>query len=667
MCKWEMEEIETCPDCYGNAYADDNWFTLACPNPHMLIWARLKGFPFWPAKAMKTRDGNVDCRFFGRHDRAWVPIKECYLYSKEPPCQPKSRSKSLDSCIEELEQHVFNLEQRFGGYVYAKSRTQFDPRKMHYHFKMCIPGLEQAQRAEQESAKRKRMSCSGEGDGDVSMTAENNDPEPVTEAPPDAKKARTTAPAGGAQQKPGGSGDVPASAESEPAGNDTTPALPPTPAAVSAATSSDTAVNTDTAPSVAASQPPETGESTDCPPNKTADSVSGPVAEAGNEEPTPPIVNTASAADPSKTTAPEQPPVSSTATPPTPVVKSEYSAASVPSPVPVAPVPAAKPRGSAVSAASVRRSPAAVISPSVAVAAALAPATPSPSLNRSATLSPRATPVTARLSAVSPSVRLPAATHIPRSNGVVRTTGTKRAAVPTQRVRGVTAPALGADSQFAIVSPVTLGPMMVVPGATHSPSIAQVSRMAGLASRPPLLAPSGSDSSQLGVGSVSAELNKQAKNLTDMMRTGLEKVLNDLAMAGSPQATIANLKLQLERMQWKHQMELTEQKKVADSMLAELRSSMDMEQKRTLQKLTTSFAVERRELERKAELRVAETKKKQWCANCGKEAIFYCCWNTSYCDFPCQEAQWPKHMMVCANQQGQSQLAIDGTGSDSSR
>ena len=33
---------------------------------------------------------------------------------------------------------------------------------------------------------------------------------------------------------------------------------------------------------------------------------------------------------------------------------------------------------------------------------------------------------------------------------------------------------------------------------------------------------------------------------------------------------------------------------------------------------------------------ITETKKKQWCANCGKEAIFYCCWNTSYCDYPCQ-------------------------------
>ena len=33
---------------------------------------------------------------------------------------------------------------------------------------------------------------------------------------------------------------------------------------------------------------------------------------------------------------------------------------------------------------------------------------------------------------------------------------------------------------------------------------------------------------------------------------------------------------------------------------------------------------------------VEETKRRQWCANCGKEALFFCCWNTSYCDYPCQ-------------------------------
>merc|ERR1711878_207446 len=45
---------------------------------------------------------------------------------------------------------------------------------------------------------------------------------------------------------------------------------------------------------------------------------------------------------------------------------------------------------------------------------------------------------------------------------------------------------------------------------------------------------------------------------------------------------------------------------------------------------------------------ITETKKKQWCANCGKEAIFYCCWNTSYCDYPCQQAHWPSHMSSCS-------------------
>ena len=36
------------------------------------------------------------------------------------------------------------------------------------------------------------------------------------------------------------------------------------------------------------------------------------------------------------------------------------------------------------------------------------------------------------------------------------------------------------------------------------------------------------------------------------------------------------------------------------------------------------------------------------CSNCGKEAVFYCCWNTSYCDYPCQQAHWPKHQTTCA-------------------
>ena len=46
------------------------------------------------------------------------------------------------------------------------------------------------------------------------------------------------------------------------------------------------------------------------------------------------------------------------------------------------------------------------------------------------------------------------------------------------------------------------------------------------------------------------------------------------------------------------------------------------------------------------------------CAMCGKEAIFYCCWNTSYCDYPCQQKHWPNHLKTCA------QIAKDEGGGD---
>ncbi len=99
-----MQEIETCADCYLHAHTKrETWFLEPCRKPHLLLWAKLKvsvlnisvdvyfillmhaitikGFPHWPAKAMKsTKEGSVDVRFFGAHDRAWVPSKDCYLY-----------------------------------------------------------------------------------------------------------------------------------------------------------------------------------------------------------------------------------------------------------------------------------------------------------------------------------------------------------------------------------------------------------------------------------------------------------------------------------------------------------------------------------------------------------------------------------------------------------
>lgn len=71
-----------------------------------------------------------------------------------------------------------------------------------------------------------------------------------------------------------------------------------------------------------------------------------------------------------------------------------------------------------------------------------------------------------------------------------------------------------------------------------------------------------------------------------------------------------------------------------------MRQSLEQERERLVAEV-------KKQTESEKQQAVDETKKKQWCANCRKEAIFYCCWNTSYCDYPCQQAHWPEHMKSC--------------------
>ncbi|XP_065293122.1 MYND-type zinc finger-containing chromatin reader ZMYND8-like isoform X3 [Dermacentor albipictus] len=123
VCKQEMEDIEVCPDCYKNANTQESWFTEPCRRPHLLVWAKLKGFPYWPAKAMRLQDGNIDARFFGAHDRAWVPMAQCFLLSKESPTDIKNRKKGLHNAVEELEIYIQKYRKKFGEYRYSALRT----------------------------------------------------------------------------------------------------------------------------------------------------------------------------------------------------------------------------------------------------------------------------------------------------------------------------------------------------------------------------------------------------------------------------------------------------------------------------------------------------------------------------------------------------------------
>ncbi|CAM1300538.1 ZMYND8 (predicted) [Pycnogonum litorale] len=131
ICQSEISELDTCPNCYLNTCTKtDDWFSEPCGEPHTMLWAKLKGFPFWPAKAMRILENNVDVRFFGAHDRAWVPIGRCFMYSKEYPVPTKTKKKGFEQAVEEAESYIEKLKSS-SGFTYAPSKTAVVPEDIH--------------------------------------------------------------------------------------------------------------------------------------------------------------------------------------------------------------------------------------------------------------------------------------------------------------------------------------------------------------------------------------------------------------------------------------------------------------------------------------------------------------------------------------------------------
>lgn len=84
--KEETLSMELCAQCHKRwILPKDIRFLEVCEEPHLLLWAKLKGFPYWPAKLIKITDDMAQVYYFGDHERSLVPLKNCFLYSKEDP------------------------------------------------------------------------------------------------------------------------------------------------------------------------------------------------------------------------------------------------------------------------------------------------------------------------------------------------------------------------------------------------------------------------------------------------------------------------------------------------------------------------------------------------------------------------------------------------------
>ncbi|XP_076608002.1 MYND-type zinc finger-containing chromatin reader ZMYND8 isoform X5 [Chaetodon auriga] len=884
ICEHEMNEIEVCPECYLSACQKrDNWFCEPCSNPHPLVWAKLKGFPFWPAKALRDKDGQVDARFFGQHDRAWVPLNNCYLMSKEIPFSVKKTKSIFNSAMQEMEVYVENMRKKFGVFNYAPFRTPYTPDN---NFQMLLdpsnPSSTPVKSEKQEKIKLSfdmtaspkiplaRTMLSGAGMGgstagrrlpvsDMPRSPMSTNSSAHTGSDGEQEtgdKSQTKAPnnqynageesadctASPAHPRPGPAGsslDSPKPFHSQAAGIPKQEKTPPTGSILnlnldrskaemdlkelsetvqqkqgatpvltspkrqiksrfqlnldktiesckaqlgideisvdvykgvehSDSEDSDKSDSSDSeyasdeeqktkdgqeaAPNDEAQREPTKSKAKDLPsPSQDkegkADTLVASESAAGDSTATGDATVTASDAptkekiskdsekdSPEKTKAPPASPgprekaqVKEEAKQSVPVEDSDSerelvidlgeeqggkdrkrsrkdnsikeSSASKPEGKALTPstLPsqnsAAPSTPSSVSTQSPMAIPVTMVSfttPSPATislttmssatttpppSSSSSSASTTPTLKKQRPLLPRETvPVVQRAVVWNPTAKFqtssqkwhmqkvqrqqqnqqPVATtqmqaSSPRQGQAqvqTQATGNGSTAVSSssaqqssQSTRYQTRQAVKAIQQKDTPLSTSTSAVTLVSSSPASVAIMAASSLGPAATSSPvatdLYIPTAS-------ADVAADIAKYTNKIMDAIKGTMNEIYNDLSKStsGNTIAEIRRLRIEIEKLQWLHQQELSEMKHNLELTMAEMRQSLEQERERLVTEVKKQMELEKQQA-------VDETKKKQWCANCRKEAIFYCCWNTSYCDYPCQQAHWPEHMKSC--------------------
>lgn len=778
ICEHEMNEIEVCPECYLAACQKrDNWFCEPCSNPHPLVWAKLKGFPFWPAKALRDKDGQVDARFFGQHDRAWVPVNNCYLMSKEIPFSVKKTKSIFNSAMQEMEVYVENIRKKFGVFNYSPFRTPYTPNSQ---YQMLLdpsnPSAGTAKTDKQEKVKlnfdmtaspkiilSKPLLSGGAGrrislsDMPRSPTSTNSSVHTGSDVEQDPEKKAPSSHFSASEESMDfldKSTASPASTKTGQAGSlsgSPKPFSPQAPTPImtkpdktsTSTTGSILNLNLDRSKaemdlkelseSVQQQSAPvplispkrqirsrfqlnldktiesckaqlgineisedvytavEHSDSEDSEKSESSDSeyVSDEEQKPKNE-PEDPEDKEGNRVDKEATAIKRKPkpsnqvevkeevksnsPIGEKVDPApakdkaSPEPEKDFAEKAKPSPHPAKDKLKGKDEtdsptvhlgldsdseselvidlGEDPSGREGRKSKKEPKVPSPKQDAIGKPPPSTPAGNQS----PPETPVLTR-----------SATQAPAAGVTVAATTSTMSTVT------VTAPATATVTGSPVKKQRPLLPKETVPAVqrvvwnastvqqkevTQSPSTSTITLVTS--TQPAALVSSSGSASTLASAinadlpiatasaDVAADIAKYTSKMMDAIKGTMTEIYNDLSKntTGSTIAEIRRLRIEIEKLQWLHQQELAEMKHNLELTMAEMRQSLEQERDRLIAEVKKQLELEKQQA-------VDETKKKQWCANCKKEAIFYCCWNTSYCDYPCQQAHWPEHMKSC--------------------
>uniref|UniRef100_A0A4W6F4J7 Zinc finger MYND-type containing 8 n=1 Tax=Lates calcarifer TaxID=8187 RepID=A0A4W6F4J7_LATCA len=681
ICEHEMNEIEVCPECYLSACQKrDNWFCEPCSNPHPLVWAKLKGFPFWPAKALRDKDGQVDARFFGQHDRAWVPLNNCYLMSKEIPFSVKKTKSIFNSAMQEMEVYVENMRKKFGVFNYAPFRTPYTPDN---NFQMLLdpsnPSSTPVKSEKQEKIKlsfdmtaspkiplaRTMLSGAGVGGGTVgrrlpltdmprspmstnSSAHTGSDGEQETADKSQAKAANSQysageesmdctgnqrhtsypkpfhsqAPGVSKQEKTPQTGsilnlnldrskaemDLKELSETVQQKQGTTPVLTSPKRQIKSRfqLNLDKTIESCKAQlgideiSVDVYKGVEHSDSEDSDKSDSSDSEYGSDDEQKTKDGQDAAPNDEAQKDPTKSK-----------------VKDQSS-------------PSQDKEGKADT----------LVASESAAGDATATASDSPTKEKISSDSEKESPEKPK---APPETKQPVPVEDSDSEReLVIDLGEEQGGKDRKRSRKD--PTTAKESPAAVQQKDTplstsTSAVTLVSSSPANVAIMAASSLGTAASSSPvatdLYIPTAS-------ADVAADIAKYTNKIMDAIKGTMTEIYNDLSKStsGNTIAEIRRLRIEIEKLQWLHQQELSEMKHNLELTMAEMRQSLEQERERLVTEVKKQMELEKQQA-------VDETKKKQWCANCRKEAIFYCCWNTSYCDYPCQQAHWPEHMKSC--------------------
>ena len=110
---------------------------------------------------MRVSENSGDVRFFGAHDRAWIPLKDIFMYSEKPPIEIKKKRTNIEGSFDEVEKHRKKLEERFGRVEYADHKTPYDPSRELEMLRIMLPNYEPPFDIGQVARRSRSYSCSG--------------------------------------------------------------------------------------------------------------------------------------------------------------------------------------------------------------------------------------------------------------------------------------------------------------------------------------------------------------------------------------------------------------------------------------------------------------------------------------------------------------------------